>query len=175
MAIVGIESLAKWTQNDVADLIDDPFAIDLVDKVSKMVNSMAGQNWDEDTAPIEIWIVTLGIVKRCFENPGRVIQETTGPLGERVIEAQALFLDLTDAERETILGHNPDYAADDDGASSALFTIRTTRDEPVDNRVLFVSDDGQVALAESADPRPWMVPYLAPRDIPLSIYQGLPK
>ena len=60
---------------------------------------------------------------------------------------------LTEEERKTILGYRPG------GGPDGLWVLTTTRgdDLPV-AEVLYLPDDQQVGLAESADPRPWMIP-----------------
>ena len=110
-------------------------------------------------------MVVLQVCKRSYENPTRIIQEgNIGPVGgDRFSDAQALFMDLTDAERATVSKYNP--AGDPDNDGGVLFTISTTNDQEMPwTPPLYVEDDQQVGLVNSADPRAWMIPMVSGRD-----------
>lgn len=180
-------TLAKWTQNDPAEVAVDEFAIDLIDKVSQLICFIGGHDGTKidalgDTipewtlvqgatqAPIDVQMVALQVIKRSYENPGQVIQEgSIGPLGgDRVADTQALFMDFTEAERRTLSKYNIDGdPTDTTGDSGEIFTIRTTRGEDASmpqTSPLYMGDNLQVGLAESADPREWMIPMFNPGD-----------
>ncbi len=170
--LLTLGTLAKWTQGDAAAVASDPFAKDLIAKVSELVCFIGGHpDWtlDEgvDKAPIDVQMVVLQVCKRSYENPGQVIQETIGPLSERVTDLQALFMDFTEAERRTISKYNPDGDPTAQEGAGQVFTMPTTRGAETtlpQTSPLYVGDNMQVGLAESADPREWMIPLLNPGD-----------
>lgn len=179
-------TLAKWTQSDPTEVAADAFAVDLINKVSQLVCFIGGHDGtklDADgevlpewtlaqgptQAPIDVQMVALQVIKRSYENPGQVIQEgSIGPLGgDRVADVQALFMDFTDKERATIARYNP--AGDPAGTEGAgeVFTLRITRGEDYgmpQTSPLYMGDNQQINLAESADPREWKVPMFNPGD-----------
>lgn len=185
--LLTLQTLARWTQSDEAEVVADPFAADLIDKVSQMICFIGGHDgtkydangdlvpeWDllvgPQQAPIDVQMVALQVIKRSYENPGQVIQEGgIGPLGgDRVSDVQALFLELTDAERRTVAKYNVDGDPTVQDGSGEIFTLQTTRGE--EDVLLapelrgYVSDNQQINLETSADPRPWMIPLFNPGD-----------
>lgn len=180
------DTLAKWTQGDPAEVSVDPFAIDLIDKVSQLICFIGGHDgtkvdangdivpeWDlvvgPTMAPIDVQMVALQVIKRSYENPGQVIQEgSIGPIGgDRVADTQALFMDFTDAERATLSKYNIDGDPTAQEGAGEVFVLQTTRgDESTLQQTspLYVGDNMQVGLAESADPREWMIPLFNPGD-----------
>lgn len=178
-------TLAKWTQNDPAEVAADEFAVDLIAKISALACFLGGHDgtklaedgtaipeWDlvvgPTLAPIDVQMVVLQVAKRSYENPGQVIQEgNVGPLGgDRVADTQALFMDFTDSERRTLVKYNVDGDPDPSEDSGVIFTVATTRGDDYlpQTSPLYVSDNQQTGLAESADPRPWMIPLFNPGD-----------
>lgn len=182
--LLTLDTLARWTQRDVGEVYADPFAADLVDKVSQLVCFIGGHDgsktdaagdpvpeWDlvsgSTQAPIDVQMVVLQVCKRSYENPGQVIQEgNIGPIGgDRVADVQALFMELTESERATIAKYNPDGDPDPTEGAGTVFVLSTTRgDETTLRSPLYVGDDQQVGLAESADPREWKIPLFNPGD-----------
>lgn len=180
-------TLARWTQNDEAEVTADPFALDLIDKVSELVCFLGGHDgtlfdangdlipeWNitanPGLAPIDVQMVVLQVCKRSYENPGQVVQEgNIGPIGgDRVADTQALFLELSDSERATVTKYNPngDPTPDADGPGT-IFTIRTTRGDETtlpQTSPLYVGDDQQINLETSDDPREWKIPLFNPGD-----------
>lgn len=179
-------TLAKWTQEDPVEVAADPFAVDLIDKVSQLICYIGGHDgtkvdalgviipaWTLDLgptqAPIDVQMVALKVIKRSYQNPDQVLQEgSIGPLGgDRVTDVQALFMDFTDEERRIIAGHNidgdPAGLTDDAGQ---LFTMRIDRGEEsiLSTSPMYLGDNLQVGLAGSADPREWMIPMFNPGD-----------
>lgn len=165
-------TLAKWTQNDEAEVAADPFALDLISKVSELICFIGGNpDWTlaagDDKAPIDVQMVVLQVCKRSYENPGRVISESIGPLSERVADEQALFMDLTDAERKTVAKYNPDGDPTPGLSQGEVFVLPTTRGAEAalpQTSPLYIGDNMQTGLAESADPREWMIPLWNPMD-----------
>ena len=147
-------TLAKWTQEDPAVVAADPFAVDLIDKVSQLIGFIGGHDgtvddpdstttppakipeWSLDPvaapdtamAPIDVQMVALQVIKRSYENPGQVIQEGgVGPLGgDRVSDVQALFMDFTESERKTLAKYNPNGDPTVQDGAGEIFTLRTT-------------------------------------------------
>jgi hypothetical protein len=179
-------TLAKWTQNDPAEVAADEFAVDLIDKVSQLICWIGGHDGNTldaagdpvpewtldagpDQAPIDVQMVALQVIKRSYENPEQIIQAgNIGPLGgDRHADVYALFADFTEAERATIAKYNldGDPEAIDDGAF--IFVLETTRgdgDTLPEGSPLYVGDDQQINLEFSDDPREWKIPMFNPGD-----------
>lgn len=184
--LLTLQTLAKWTQSDEAEVVADPFAADLIDKVSQLacfIGGHDGSKVDEEgvtidpwtlevgptLAPIDVQMVVLQVCKRSYENPGQVIAfGSVGPLGgDRVAETQALFMDFTDAERATLAKYNMDGDPDPLDGAGDVFVLATTRGDETtlpQTSPLYVGDNMQTGLAESADPREWMIPMFNPGD-----------
>jgi hypothetical protein len=184
--LLSTATLAKWTQSDAAEVAGDPFAVDLIDKASQLICFIGGHDgtktdalgeiipeWDlipgSTMAPIDVQLVALQVIKRSYENPGRVIQEgNVGPLGgDRVDDVQALFMEFTEDERRTIARYNPDGdpMGPGDGAGE-VFTLRIDRGSDMlpQTSPLYMGDNMQTNLSTSADPREWMIPMFNPGD-----------
>lgn len=179
-------TLAKWTQEDPVEVAADEFAIDLIDKVSQLICFIGGHDGTKydsngdvipewvltagaDQAPIDVQMVALQVIKRSYENPGQVIQEgNVGPLGgDRVADVQALFMDFTEAERATLSKYNVDGDPTVQEGAGEVFVLATTRGYETtlpQTSPLYVGDNQQVGLAESVDPREWMIPLFNPGD-----------
>lgn len=175
-------TLAKWTQNELADIEADEFALDLIDKVSQLACFIGGHDgtkidangdtipaWDlvagPTIAPIDVQMVVLQVCKRSYENPGQVLQESVGPLSERVADVQALFMDFTDSERATLAKYNIDGDPNGSEDQGVIFTMSITGGEQMPTPTpLYMGDDQQIGLAGSADPREWMIPMFNPGD-----------
>lgn len=164
------QTLARWTQEDPTQVAADPFALDLIDKLSQLICYLGGHpDWTltagADRVPIDVEMVMLQVAKRSYENPDQIVQETTGPLSERKLDVAAMFMELTDSERATITRHNP--AGDPNTPASELFVIVTTRGEETQmpqTSPLYMGDDQQINLSSSPDPREWMIPMFNPGD-----------
>jgi hypothetical protein len=170
-ALLTTNELALWTQNDPSAVADDPFALEVIDKVSQMAQFLGGHpNWvldsGENQAPFDVRMVVLQVAKRCYSNPGQVVQEGgVGPIGgDRVLDAAALLLELSDSERKTLTAYNADGDTLDDAGT--LFVLPTTRgpETTAKSVTLYMGDDQQVNLESSADPREWMIPMFSPGD-----------
>lgn len=183
-ALLTLATLAKWTQSDEADVIADPFAAEVIEKASKLICHLGGHDgtvidpetgyllpeWTLDLgpeqAPIDVQMVALQLIKRSYENPGRVLHAgSIGPIGgDRVADIQAMFMELTDAERRTITRHNPNGDPDAEHGGG-LYTISTDTSEAyAPSAYGYVGDDQQINLDISADPREWMIPMFNPGD-----------
>lgn len=180
------QTLARWTQSDETEVADDPFAVDLINKVSQLICFVGGHDgskldefgdvvpeWTLDAgptqAPIDVQMVALQVIKRSYENPGQVVQEgSVGPLGgDKVADVQALFMDFTEAERRTVAAYNPDGDPTPQEGAGEVFVLQTTRGDETtlpQTSPLYMGDNMQVGLAESADPREWMIPLFNPGD-----------
>jgi hypothetical protein len=180
--------LALWTSSTVGkteeQVADDPFALEVIAKVSQLACFLGGHDgtkldanlepipeWDldpgPDQAPFDVRLVVLQVCKRAYENPKQIVQEGgIGPIGgDRVLDAAAILLDLTESERATLTNYNADGDALND--QGTLFTIATTRGDETTalSTILYVTDDQQVGMTpdESAYPD-WMIPMFNPGD-----------
>src|SRR5690242_20700393 len=123
--------LALWTGNTEADVVADPFAAEVMEKVSEMVRFLGGHpEWVLDPGvnqvPYDVRLLVLVVAKRCYENPGQVVQEgSVGPIGgDRVLDVAAMLFDLSETERATLTKYNP--AGDPDAAGEGVWVLRTT-------------------------------------------------
>lgn len=189
--LITLGTLAKWTQTDVSEVAADPFASDLISKVSQLICFIGGRDGTKfDTsglvpvpilqwalaatttsivAPIDVQMIALQVIKRSYENPGQVIQAgSIGPLGgDRVADTQALFMDFTEAERRAIAKYNIDGDPTAPDGAGEVFVVQTTRGNETtlpQTSPLYVGDNLQVGLSTSADPRGWMIPLFNPGD-----------
>lgn len=172
-ALLTTQTLARWTQNDPDEVAADEFAVDLIEKLSALVCFLGGHpEWTlepgVDQAPVDVQMVMLQVAKRSYENPDEILQEgSVGPLGgDRYADQHALFMDFTETERAVLTKYNPDGDPTPGSGAGVIFTIPTTGgDETVlVAPILYVQDDQQVGLAESADPRGWDIPLFNPGD-----------
>ena len=170
-ALLTTRELALWTQRDPDEVEADPFAAEVIDKVSQMATFLAAKpEWTlsagPDQAPFDARMVVLQVAKRCYGNPNQVVREgNVGPIGgDQVLDAAALLLALTESERATLTKYNAD--GDPDARDDSLFVIQTTRGDEIkaSTATLYVSDDQQIGLDMSPDPRPWMIPMFSPGD-----------
>lgn len=178
--------LALWTQREPTVVESDPFAAEVIDKVSQLACFLGGHDgthfladgvtvipeWNNvegnaDRAPFDVRMVVLQVAKRCYSNPDQVVAEGgVGPIGgDRVLDAAALLLSLTDSERSTLTKYNDD--GDPDGADD-LWTLRINRDADAGTAgspVLYVSDDQQVGMDSTQSAYPsWDIPLFNPGD-----------
>lgn len=154
-ALLTPQTLAKWTQSDEAEVVGDPFAADLIEKLSALVCFIGGHDGTKDdpasttvpaeklpewslvadtpagsvVAPIDVQMVMLQVAKRSYQNPDEIIQDgSVGPLGgDRYADVHALFMDFTESERATLSKYNPDGDPTPQDGSGVVFTISTTR------------------------------------------------
>lgn len=158
--LISATELALWTQNDTADVTADPFAAEVMDKVSELVRFIAGQpTWTMGTAPFDARMIALTVAKRCYENPAQETQTNVGPIGSRVLDVAAMLTALTDVERATLVKYN---ASGDPDANDAVWVLRGATDtvqlvEPV----LYVPDNQQVNLGDTLS---WDIPLFSPGD-----------
>jgi len=184
-ALLTNQELALWTGNTLADVDADPFATDVIDKVSQMVCFLGahdGAQIDPVTletipewtlvagpglAPVDVRMVVLQVCKRTYENPRQVVQEgNIGPIGgDRVLDVAAMLMELSEYERATITKYNP--AGDPTPADTGVvFILPTTRgsETSMPGSPLYVGDNLQIGLEDSADPREWKIPLFNPGD-----------
>lgn len=171
--LITFDTLAKWTQNDVAEVTADPLAQEIVEKLSALVRFIGGHDdWTLETGPtrlpIDVEMVLIQVAKRSYENPDQITQEgNVGPLGgDRHVDGYALFMDFTEAERATIAKYNLDGDPTPGTGQGEIFTLTTTRGDEttLQAAILYVTDDQQINLETSQDPRPWMIPLFNPGD-----------
>mgnify|MGYP003295844529 CR=1 FL=1 len=173
--------LALWTQTSPAVVENDPFAAEVIDKVSQMAAFLGGHDGTKydaagalipewtlagtTTAPFDVRMVVLQVCKRCYSNPDQVVQEgSVGPIGgDRVLDAAALLLSLTESERATLTKYNT--AGDPDG-STELWTLRISReDAPLSPATIYASDDQQIGMTPDQSAYPsWDIPLFNPGD-----------
>lgn len=162
--LITVSELATWTQNDPTKVAEDPYAIEVLDKVSGLVRFLAGHpEWEIATTPFDARLVALMVAKRAYANPDQEVSSNVGPIGSRVLDVAALLLDLTETERATLTGYNPD--GDPSGAAGGLWVFHTTvGPEVTTEAVLYVGDDQQINLDSTNAAPEWMIPMFNPDD-----------
>lgn len=156
--LITTQVLATWTQNDPAEVAADPFALEVVDKVSRLAQFLGGHpEWTltgTTAAPFDVQMVVLQVAKRTYANPDQEVSTTVGPLGSRVLDTAALLTDLTETERRTLVKYNVNGDPD---SSGSIWVLETGRD-PINTQpdpVLYVPDD---SLSD------WYTPMFSPGD-----------
>lgn len=183
--LVTTAELATWTDKDPAVVATDPLALDVIEKVSDLICFLGGHDGTKVDAsgtiipewtltpgpskvPFDVQMVAFQVALRSYNNPKQILQEgNIGPIGgDRVADVAALLLDLSDSERTTVTAYNTDGDPVGSDKAGNIFTIPTTRgaQSTLVEATLYVGDDQQVGLAESADPREWMIPLFNPGD-----------
>lgn len=175
--------LALWTQKDPAKVEVDPFAAEVIDKVSQLACFLGGHDGTKldalgavipawtlesgvDQAPFDVRMVVLQVCKRSYGNPDQVVAEGgVGPIGgDRVLDVAALLLALTEPERNTLTKYNTDGDPD---ANESLWIARIERgDAPMSTAAtLYATDDQQIGMTvdQSAFPS-WDIPLFNPGD-----------
>lgn len=163
-ALITTAELATWTQNDPAEVAEDPYALEVLEKVSGLVRFIAGQpEWELATTPFDARLVALMVAKRSYANPDQEVSSNVGPIGSRVLDVAALLLELTESERATLVKYNAD--GDPSAASSGLWVLHTTVGPEVKvEEVLYVGDDQQINLHTTNAAPEWMIPMFSPGD-----------
>lgn len=152
--LISSRELALWTQSDEARVSEDPWAGEVISKVSQLVQFLAGQpTWTLTTAPFDARMVALQIAKRTYQNPDQEVSSNTGPIGSRVLDVAALLMELTPTERLTLTKYNVN--GDPNSAGEGIWVMGTTRGPVETNTVLFVPDD---SLSD------WYIPMFHPED-----------
>lgn len=167
--LLTLRELALWAERPLEEVEEDPFAVEVIDKVSQLVQHVGGHpEWTlepgADQAPFDVRMVVLQVCRRTYVNPGMVVHEgSLGPIGgDRTLNEAAMASNLTESERETLEKYNADVVSGD----GSLFRLRTSGDDVVEvGLTMFVSDDQQVGMTpdESAWPS-WDVPMFGPDD-----------
>lgn len=145
--------LALWTQSDEAEVAIDPWAIEVMEKVSMLARFLGGQPWELADVPFDVRMVVIQVAKRTYANPDQEVSSNIGPIGSRVLDAAALLTNLTEAERATLTKYN---AEGDPNSDAGLWVMSTAAPNagPVE-AVLYVPDD---SLSD------WYIPMFSPGD-----------
>lgn len=170
--LVTTDELALWTKSDPGEVAADPFAVEVIDKVSQLICHLGGHpEWTtepgEDQAPFDVRMVALTVAKRCYENTKQVLQEgNVGPIGgDRVLDVAAMLMELTDSERAKVTKYNPEGDPDNESASG-LFTVSTSYQGPANPRgEVYMSDNQQINMHEGQSAWPsWDIPVFTESD-----------
>lgn len=172
--LIKASELALWTGNEIPVVAADPFAKEVMEKVSDMARFLSGQpDWVLDVGldqiPFDARMIVLQVCKRTYENPRQVVQEgNVGPLGgDRVLDIAAMLMELTDYERATLTKYNLNGDPTPGPDSGVIYTVPTSRGEETilpQTSPIYIGDNQQVGLPASADPREWKIPLFNPGD-----------
>lgn len=167
--------LAVWSGRTDAEVTGDALAQDAITKMSQYARFLGFYPLPEEqwgwqtilTTPFDVKLVVLKVARRAFTNPNEVVQEgSIGPIGgDRVRDEAALSLELTETERATLTKYNP--AGDPETGDTATLWVQPTTGGTESQLIaptLYVGDDQQINLQESADPREWKIPLFNPGD-----------
>lgn len=167
--------LAVWAGTTETAIARDPLAQDVMLKMSSYARFLAfapkpeGEwGWaTRDETPFDVKLMVLKICRRAYTNPNEVVREgNIGPIGgDTLREEAALGMELTALERGTFTAYNP--AGDPtEGDTGALWVQPTSggTGQISQDATLYVSDDQQINLSTSPDPRPWKIPLFNPGD-----------
>lgn len=162
--LITFRELATWTQNDVDAVTADPFAEEVLDKVSGLVRFVSGHpEWEPETVPFDARLVALVVAKRSYANPDQEVASGVGPISGRVLDVAAMLLDLTDTERATLILYNAN--GDPSAAGGGLWIQRVTSPpEVLLETVLYVGDNQQINLETTNAAPEWMIPMFNPGD-----------
>lgn len=166
--LVTPRELALWSQRPEAEVVDDPWATEVVEKLSDYARFLGGTDWslepateDEVAPPFDVRMAVLRAARTTYVNPDSEVQSSVGPIGSTILDAAALAGAFTEAEKATLQRHRPD------GNPSGLWVQPTTRGEdPLPTaEVLYLPDDQQVNLTEDDSAWPsWEIPMFSPGD-----------
>lgn len=136
--LVTLADLAVATEADVPVERED-FARMVLEAASDVVREAAQQpTWTRDTVPVAARRIALWLARRTFLNPDAITRSNVGPLGEATVEDYARTLELTPAERSTLLRLAPVGA--DTGAGS-LFLQPLAKSTPVVGGTIWTPDE----------------------------------
>jgi hypothetical protein len=178
------KELALWASTTESVITADEFAQDVIAKMSDYARFLgfgtgpgvtpqvlpAAYGWQTlEDAPFDVRLLVLKVCRRTYENVREVIQEgNLGPIGgDRVRDAAALAMELTETEREILTKYNPKGDPELEGGTGGGLWVQPTfvGDESLlVEEILYVGDNLQVNLEESADPREWKIPLFNPGD-----------
>jgi len=129
-------ALAVWVGEIPTDR--QAFADDVILQASDAVCEAAQHpEWTIDTAPNTAKRIAFQVAKRTYQNPDGILSETTGPLAERVTDAQASGVMLTAAEKEEL---EQFWTIPPDVAAQGTLWVQPTDASPL-------ADDGLIYLA----------------------------
>ena len=146
--------MALWCQSTVEALAADPFAAEVRSKVSAYVCFLAQQPlWTVDTVPIDVKMLTIRVIRRTYVNPDSEVQTGIGPISSRILDEAALAAAFTDSEIKLLETKIPDGSGQD-----GLWVASIGGADVLLQPTVYLSDDSQVGLLDSADPRSWDIP-----------------
>jgi len=161
--LISFRELALWTQNDVEEVVEDPFAEEVLSKVDMLVRGMSTQlAWEPETIPFDAKLVALVIAKRSYGNPDQEVSSGVGPINGRVLDVAAMLLELTESERSTLEKYDP--AGGSAGGGGLWIQRMTSPPETILEQVLYVPDNMQVNLNSTNAAPSWDIPMFSPGD-----------
>lgn len=141
--LASLDELETWLGSTI-DGFDAARAEAVLGAASSLIRSAAGVTWADTPVPDEVHTVALTVAARVYRNPDAASQmsDTTGPFtryrGFNNPDQVGLY--LTGQERAIIARYRPQ--------ARGLWTLRTTRDDPV-------ASTGWVPVEGSVNPFPW--------------------
>ncbi len=125
---------------------DEAWAELVLGGVSSLIREAANRTWETDPVPDVVEFVALNIAARVFRNPDAAssVAKNTGPFGRTITFAdpKAVGFYLTDDEKRLVTPKRTGVAG--------LWTLGTTRDDPIGDTGYVPTPDGQ--------PIPWYGP-----------------
>jgi hypothetical protein len=173
--LITANELAVWSGVSESVVEGDDLAVDVMRRMSSYARFLgfyplpeAEWGWQtREETPFDVKLVVLKVARRSYTNPGEVVQEgSIGPIGgDRLRDEAAMSLELTETERATLTKYN--LAGDPEIGDSGTLWVQPTNggtETLLQTSPLYVGDDQQINLEDSADPREWKIPLFNPGD-----------
>lgn len=142
MPLLTAAEVATWAQLDVADF--GAFETMVIDQAQQLVAQEAKHAEWYDTTPIadvpfRARLIALNLARRTIVNPNQVLQEgSIGPIGgDRVRDAAALAMELSDAERAELHGLRGDGTM-----TSGLWVLPTDQSDRILSDIYVFDESG---------------------------------
>lgn len=159
-ALLTNNEMSLWTQSSLDEILEDPFAKEVNEKVGDYLCFLAGHpEWTIATAPYDVKVIALWMFKRTYTNPDQEVATGVGPLTSRVLDEAALAMNLTASERATLEGYK---ASSPSGAGTGLFLMSLAGRSPRMPETVYLPDNQQVNLGDTLS---WDIPFTDPMDV----------
>lgn len=159
--LVTLNEMSVWTATDLGTIASDQFATDVRAKVSDYLRFLAGHpEWTRETAPYDVKVIALWMVKRTYTNPDQETSTTIGPIGSRVLDDAALGMALTETEAATLKAYK-----DAVNGSGALWTATIATQAAPAQPTIFLPDDQQINIDSTNAAPSWDIPFTDPYDV----------
>lgn len=96
--LITVHELSVWAREEIDE--DEPFAVEVMKQLDEILREAGNPLWTRETLPRRARRMALELAKAYYLNPDILVQETTGPLGERRLDGSVrVALEFTEDER----------------------------------------------------------------------------